>query len=222
MLQKNSNHSGGFTIIELLIATGVFSVILLVCSSVLIQIGRIYQKNIINSQTHEVARSVIVSVSEAIQFSGGDVSLPGTNGNDPASNGFCIDDKRFSFKKNLKLVDSSPTVDQTLHALVVDNLGGCTSDKAQNLSVASVLGKELLSPNMRIMQLTVCIPGMVATADCPSPSTANSNLYQVIVKIAYGDSDLFDGSGNCISARSGGSFCANSNLSTTVQKRIIR
>lgn len=205
----NKNHKG-FTIIELMIATTVFSVILLICTTGLIQIGRMYQKNVIRSQTQEVSRSVVVAVAEAIQFSGGSITALSPNVSDVKSEGFCVDNKRFSYRKDFKLVDTVPAPQETNHALVVDSLSGCIGSEPQNLSTSPVLGNELLSPNMRLLELTAA----------PEPGTAD--LYKVTVAIAYGDADLLDGSGNCISVRFGGSFCAVSRLSTTVKKRIIR
>jgi prepilin-type N-terminal cleavage/methylation domain-containing protein len=216
MIKPRSSDSPAFTIIELMIATTVFSVILLICAAGLIQIGRIYQKGVINNQTQEVARTVITRVSESIQFTGGSIrKLSANNG----SQGFCVDNKQYSYLPNKKLVDGTPTSDQTKHALVVN--GSCTTNNAQDLSAASVVGDELLSPNMRVLKLAICVPGDTDVANCPTPPPANSNLYQVNLIIGYGDGDLFS-AGACKSLSIGGSFCAVSSLSTTVQKRIIK
>lgn len=212
---KNS----GFTIIELLIATTVFSFILLLCTMGLILVGRMYQKGVIRSQTQEVARSIVVKLAESIQFSGGDVSGVATHGSDTTSKGFCVDNKRFSYRQDFKLVEGATGPQETNHALVADTINACAANSVQNLSSGSVSGDELLSPNMRVVEISVCRP--VSPAECSDPPPFGSDLYKVTVKIAYGDSDLFDVSGNCIANRLGGSFCATSNLSTIVQKRIV-
>ena len=214
-IQKRSETTG-FTIVELIIATSVFSVILLMCASALIQVGRIYQKGVIGVQTQEVTRSVIASLAEAIQFSGDDIrTIPSNNG----SNGFCVDSKQYSYRLDRKLVDTAPNTDQTRHALVVDSVSGCGATTAQNLANVNVNGNELLSPNMRLLQVLICIPGPV-DATCPNRPPDGSNLYQVSVTVAYGDGDLLS-AGKCNSIAIGGSFCAVSSLSTTVQKRIV-
>jgi prepilin-type N-terminal cleavage/methylation domain-containing protein len=221
MAKRKTLPNNGFTIIELMIATAIFSVILLLCATMLIQISRIYQKGVIRAQTQEVARSVIVNIAESIQFSGGEV-YPVTAIND--SEGYCIDGKLISYLKNWKLVDGTPnqtpTAEETRYALVTSRSPGCSDTTvAQNLKAGSVnsTSKELLSPHMRISELTICKPG-----NCGIP--ANSNLYKITVKISYGDKDLFNpdpATGTCVSSRLGGSFCATSTLTTTVQKRIL-
>ncbi|MBA3758298.1 prepilin-type N-terminal cleavage/methylation domain-containing protein [Candidatus Saccharibacteria bacterium] len=195
----------GFTIIELLIATMVFSFILLLAAAGLIQVGRLYQKGVIRSQTQEVARSVMINISESIQFNGGSVSTIVDTGD---TKGYCIENKRISYRLNKKLVPGIAVSPQTKYALVVDNFPGCSaSSTAQNLSGGTAIGNELLSPNMRITELVITEP--------------SNNLYQISLKIAYGDDDLFN-AGNCIANRIGGAYCATASLSTTVQKRIIR
>jgi prepilin-type N-terminal cleavage/methylation domain-containing protein len=62
-------NSKGFTIIELLIATVIFSVILLVITGAIVQFGRIYYKGVVQSRTQERTRAITDSVVRNIQFS---------------------------------------------------------------------------------------------------------------------------------------------------------
>lgn len=203
---KRLNHLG-FTIIELMIATSVFSVILVLTMAALLQIGRNYYQGVIKAQTQEVARSVGQNISESIQFSGGPIIVPITPNS--ATQGFCIDNKRFSYIPNKKLVDNSPLPNETLHALVVDSVSGCsTATQAQDLTTNTNLqGKELISPNMRVL------------ISPPTLISGSTNLWQLGVTVIYGDDDLLSG-GQCVSVRIGGQFCAVSALSTTVEKRV--
>lgn len=73
-------NSKGFTIIELLIATVIFSVILLVITGAIVQFGRIYYKGIVQSRTQERARAITDSVAKNLQFSKGDIPVL-TDGN---------------------------------------------------------------------------------------------------------------------------------------------
>jgi prepilin-type N-terminal cleavage/methylation domain-containing protein len=59
----------GFTIIELLISTVIFSVILLVITGAIIQFGRIYYRGVVQSKTQERSRAIIDSVAKDLQFS---------------------------------------------------------------------------------------------------------------------------------------------------------
>lgn len=65
---KRTNNKG-FTIIELLIATVIFSVVLLVITGAIVQFGRVYYKGIVQSRTQERTRAITDSVSKNLQFS---------------------------------------------------------------------------------------------------------------------------------------------------------
>lgn len=204
-----SKNRAGFTIVELMIASAVFSVVLLVCASGLIQIGRVYYKGITSSQTQESARSIMDDISRAIQFSGGRITqtlVPPTSWD--SQDRFCIGGNKYSFQKGKQLVDSSPTSDQTRQALVISEDAACGSP---NLTAAG--SKEFLTVNQRVVNLKV------------EPVPGTLNLYRVNLVIAAGDEELFIKDVNgyvtaCKSSRLGGQFCAISELNTTVQKRV--
>ncbi len=54
----------GFTIIELLIATTIFSVVLLLAASGLLYIGRLYYKGLTSSATQEAARNIMQELTQ--------------------------------------------------------------------------------------------------------------------------------------------------------------
>lgn len=195
----------GFTIIELMIATTVFSVVLILCSFALLQIGRTYYKGLTASKTQEEARSVIDEISRNIQFSGS--SIAPTIG---SSSVFCIGDQRYSYKLNQQVEDNTPfSTHQGYHALVVDSFPGCntTSTPSQNLNSNSVNGRELVGIHMRLSKLQVIALG--------------NNLYQINIRVVYGDDDLLNATfDSCGGFRAGTQFCAVSELSTSIQKRI--
>ena len=64
---KLTNQTG-FTIVELMIATVIFSMVLLVCSYAIIHAGRMYYKGMIMSKTQDTARKIIDSASDAIKY----------------------------------------------------------------------------------------------------------------------------------------------------------
>ena len=100
-------HKQGFTIVELMIATSVFAVVLLLCTYGLLEIGRTYYKGATILRTQETARILIDDVTEAIQFNGGEVV------SNTASGWHCVGTKRYSFVLNRQLNDTN-------HALVTD------------------------------------------------------------------------------------------------------
>lgn len=226
MSMKKMNQKG-FTLIELMIASGLFAVILLVVSIGLLQIGRVYFKGITSSYTQEVTRNIIEDVSEAIQLSGEDVTNPiASNG---AVQGFCVGPRRYSYQRGLLKDSGAGTV---RHALVVDVLDECNGTgpgvisptQAQNINgVLTANSRELLGENMRIANFAV--------------TNLGGGFFQVTVRIIYGENDLLcspalnDCNSNgvtdlnrtdlqCKSTEVGGQFCSASELTTTIQRRI--
>lgn len=197
----------GFTIVELLVALAVFSVVLVVITAAILQISRVYYKGVTETNVQATARSIIDTVSQAIQFSGGNVTdtvavTPGT------SYDFCINNQEYSYRPGYKLVDSAPGMNETNHSLVVRTVSSCSSPTGQNLSGA-VTGRELLAPNMRLSKMVV--------------KNIGPNLYQVQVRVVYGSDDLLNSpTASNASCRgvSGRQFCAVSDLSTVVISRV--
>ncbi|HEY1645515.1 MAG TPA: prepilin-type N-terminal cleavage/methylation domain-containing protein, partial [Candidatus Saccharimonadales bacterium] len=64
----------GFTIIELLIATAIFTVILIITSTAIIGISQTYIKGSIQGETQQTARAVLSDVSEDIQLNNPNVN----------------------------------------------------------------------------------------------------------------------------------------------------
>jgi prepilin-type N-terminal cleavage/methylation domain-containing protein len=213
-----ARKQGGFTIVELLVATLVFSVVLVLITIGVLQFNKQYYKGLTESTTQNTARSLMEDISQAIQFSGDQVTSPiGSTG---AEKGLCIGNQRYSYLLGWQLEDGTPNTSkhQTNHAAVRDTPGNCGGLSAQDFS-GSVSGTELLGPHMRISKLDV------------KRVAGSSNLYSIDVRVAYGDDDLLyspsgDGTGPaapdaaCHYGWSGTQFCATSELSTTVEKRI--
>jgi len=209
--QNRRQNQRGFTIVELMIATLVFSIILLVISTGIIQIGRFYYKNITSARTQEAARNIVEEVSRTAQFSEGGI-FPSSNVANPA---FCIGQSRFSYVLDRQVSD-------TQKGLLADTMQG-NNCIGQNLSTAStVVGTDLLSTNMRLLNFEV-------TED------SSSNTVKVKVRVAYGDNDLLtnypDNAGpttpptgdpktaSCKTGIAGSSFCSVSELESTVKRR---
>lgn len=238
-MKKLYKSTSGFTIIELLIATMVFSVVLLTISSAIIQIGRLYYKSITSSRTQAAARTIMTDISDAIQFNDGEVvgttdpfALARTPDN--GSRGVCVAGRHYSYRLRQQRSDQT-----NLHAVVAQKTNGeCNALQAQNMNLASLNGSELLGDKMRLDRLVVeQIPG-------------DASSYKVSVRVVYGDNDLLCDPDvtaisspahcsaeqgmtemqvmnstairlNCKNVRSGTQFCAASELSTIVKRRLI-
>lgn len=201
----NNRYQKGFTIIELLIATLVFSSVLLLITFGIIQITRTYYKGVTSTKTQQTARAVIDEISQSIQFAGGTVT-PSPAPAPSSSQVFCLNTKRYSYILGRKLTDGSN------HVLVADTPPCTSSSTAQDMNSASLTpdSRELLAPNMRLSKLDVI--------------EVDPNLWQITVKVVYGEDDLLNDpaqpNANCKNISVGGQFCAVSELSTVVQKRL--
>src|SRR5215813_11934354 len=63
-----TDRAGGFTILELLIASGVFAVILLVVAVGVIRFSNDYYRGVTASKTQSAARAIMLRVSQSIEF----------------------------------------------------------------------------------------------------------------------------------------------------------
>lgn len=206
-------RSGGFTVIELMIATSVFAVVLVVVTTGILQVSRLYYKGVNEANTQSVVRSITDTVAQTIQFGGGTVATTTPGAATPSSpKVLCVGNQRFTYDLGWQVVDSTPNASshQAYHGLVQDDFSGCSASTSQPLNVQSITGRELLSPNMRLSKLSVIDLG--------------SNLYRVEVRIIYGDDDLLkdpnDPLTSCINETAGTQFCTISELNTIVTKRV--
>ena len=212
MIGKIPNHKPkqqGFTIIELMIATSVFSVVLLLCTFGLMQIGKLYYKGISSTRTQKTTRSVLDMLSQDIEFADNDIVVTGTM--------ICAGHHRYTYQLNAKLDDVAVP-----HVMVLDDLpGGCDISTPPQTPLSTANGQELLGRNMRLANLLVNHDG--------------AGGYSILVKIIYGDDDLlrdgpngtlrvgdvgFDIRNATCSGGAGSQFCAVSTLSTFVKKRL--
>lgn len=224
-IKKITKRNQGFTMVELMIATAVFSTVLLVTSVGVIGIGRTYYKSLTSSRVHEAARLLMGDVASSLQFSDTksiDSQMVDPDGTDVVVR--CFGSDRFRYFIN-------QPVDATNHGIYRDKrpsqstCNGCNPaglDHTGHCIHPGVFkgGQELLGSNMRVLQFDV----------------SGSNPFNIKIRIAYGDNDLlttYDDNGNllpppqddptaalCKSNITGTNFCAVSALETTVTSRV--
>ena len=194
-----------------MISTLVFAMVMVLITIGVLNFTRSYYRGINQSNTQNAARTIIESISQAIQFSGDAVTIPITANN--GSQGFCIGNQRYSYTLGGQVWDDGTpdaAQNQVRHALVMDKPGACSGLAAQDLGAATVDGTEMLQPRMRLSNLTL--------------QEISDGLYRVTVRVVYGDNDLLNNPGatdaSCRVSISGSQFCAQSELSTIVKKRI--
>jgi prepilin-type N-terminal cleavage/methylation domain-containing protein len=200
--------SKGFTIVELLVATAVFGVVLLVVTVAILQFSRVYYKGVTERQTQDTTRSIVDGIAQSIQFNGGGVTTTVASPSVGASYAFCVGNTQYSYAVGTQMSDT-PTSGQRYHALVSREVSGCNGLAAQNMNMATVVGRELLIPRMRLSKMQV--------------TSLGGNLYRVSVRVVFGDNDLLNNPTGANAACKGGQgsqFCAVSDISTVVTKRI--
>ena len=199
----------GFTIVELGIATLVFSTVLLLITYGLVRVGKAFTKSVTTAQTQEVARTIIDDVSQAIQFSGGEISngLTGSNG----SEGFCVGNRRYSFVEDQRVGAG------TAYGFVVDTDDSCNgATPAQNLQTMGGVtagSRELMGQNMSLDRFELA-------------QTSQEGYWTIRVRVVYGEYGVdledpnSDGLMTCMINAGNSEYCAVTDLQTTVQKRV--
>lgn len=241
-------NNKGFTIVELLFSTTVFSIVLLLCLTALVQIGRMYYKGVTTSQTQTAARALLDEVSQSIQFSGAGVTPPASLDGSSAPVGptiavggsitasavgyFCVGATRYTFVLD-RVQDSSAAFNSgrkaIRHVLWADEPGVCNGATPATMATmpvdltqvtpSSYNGRDLLGDNMRLIKLKIAQPSVAGYA-------SDSSTWMVQISVAYGEDDLLvvDSADStrrhCKGAQIGTQFCAVSELSTIVKRRV--
>ena len=212
-------RQAGFTIVELLIATAVFSMVLILITVGVMSFTRSYYKGVNQSNTQAAARTVLEDIAQAIQFSGDVVTapVPQSATGTPQSSGICVGSRRYSYLPGWQVTDggANAALNRNAHALVMDTPGNCAGLPAQDLTASLAPGSvEMIPANMRLSKLKVERVG------------GATDVWQVTVRIVYGDNDLLSNptgdNATCNASISGSQYCAQSELTTTVKKRIAQ
>lgn len=203
----------GFTIIELMIATSVFSIILLVALAGFASIGRLFYKGVTINQTQNITNQILSDVTGKIQAAATVSTLQTGNGYQY----YCIGGTRYTINLKHEL-DTSQPEDYSVggnFGLVRDQLPGATacappcsaSSGCPAGTLSFVKPVEMLSNRMRLMKLDI--------------ASANGQLYNVSVVVAFGDDDSFANVSDpdqieCQGHGSSQTFCSVNRLSTGV------
>lgn len=213
----------GFTIVELMIATSVLSVILLMTTVVMTGIGRLYYKGINQSRVQGTVRTVGDEIAQKLQLNTRVVQhfAPGSNAAlvpDANLAAYCIGSSRYSFVTGVQIgTQKAGAGAEYKHVLwrdIIPTSAACTPLDLKSSSPGGAEGQELISPSSRLTEFSITGLGG-ATPPIESP-------YNVRIGVAYGDDDLLtnptSSSAQC-SGSAGGQFCATASLDTRVVQR---
>lgn len=222
-------QESGFTIIELMIATSILSIILVMVTAMMIGIGNLFYKGVNQARVQDSARSITEDVSHNLQLTNQTpLSSVATTIGGVQIQTWCLGSTGYSYVIGRKINSSS----QPKHVLWRNTQAIVGTCRPADLSSASpdhinggTNGTELIPPNSRLRNFTI---GTV------SP-------YAITVGIVYGDDDLICSplaAGSCTATtamspaskyrngdlrckgKTGDQFCSVSVLTTTVVQRI--
>lgn len=214
MRSFKQKSGGGFTIIELLIASAVFTVVITIAIGGFVQIARVFYKGIIITQTQQNLRQITDQVASDIK------TAPAAWDPVPVRDNIwyqCIGTSRYTYNIGNRVDSSTEDPQQGNFGLLLDHLpgsNGCGSpyDSATPFNNPT----ELLNDNMRLNLFSV-----KTGIDCSVDNIAACSVYQVNIELASGrdqyltlntDTNQYE----CNSTLSSSQFCAVSQVSTTV------
>lgn len=214
----SSKNQAGFTLIELMIATAVFTVVLLVATTGIIKIGNIYYKGIITSQTQNTVRNLGNDIATSLQFASYNVETNPTPP-PPLNQGFyCLGNTLYYYYLNSQYKKGSEFTTGLYSADLAVGSTCSSSSATVKCTVATTINcyndrRQLLGDNMRVMVFAI------------KPVSGSSSVYSINLRIIYGDTELLTTAPTldavtCKSGVSGSSFCAVGQLDTVVEKRL--
>jgi prepilin-type N-terminal cleavage/methylation domain-containing protein len=216
--------TNGFTIVELLIATAVFAVVLLVAQASFVQIGHLFYRGVSINQTQDAADHIFQDINGNFQ------TAPNVGGSVNSSAGgydyYCIGNTRYTYRINNEVDTSAATADHSPsgnYGILKDILPGAGAQCATPCNDTSAVPcpsgtvrlnspAELLGNKMRIEKFNV------------TQSTPTSSLYNVSIVLAYGDDNTLtyhtpgDYSTVACQGDAHNDFCAVSSVNTAVYK----
>lgn len=197
----------GFTIVELLIATAVLSVLMLIATVTITSIGNLFFKGFNQSRIQNDTRNITNEVAQQLQLSDGYATASDNSVPTRPITSYCIGTTRYSALVGIQIGSSA---NQSQHVLWRDTVpaGSCTalSAAAMNSVSPSSGGTELIAPSSRLTAFSI----------------SGSAPFTISVGVAYGDDDLLHLSGlnTTCNGGSGSQFCATSSLTTAVSPRV--
>jgi prepilin-type N-terminal cleavage/methylation domain-containing protein len=207
-LQRNQN---GFTIIELMIATSVLSVILVLVTILMMSIGNLYYKGVNQARTQDNVRSISDELGQQLQLSSqppaeSDSAASTNKFSDLVVHAYCVGTTRYSYVTgvavdttfaggdghplpgdNLRHVLWRDTIPSGAECVAADLTASTPKDKSGN----GANGTELIAPRSRLTQFcigTIDPTNHLCTTNTDSP-------YSIEVGVAYGDYDLLKDAG---------------------------
>lgn len=219
---RNALNTKGFTIVELLIATSIFTLVLVFTIIAIFDFSHRYYKSVNSSVTQESARTVLGDVTQAIEFSGSQVlAAPVPVGN---INAWCVGTVQF----NYRLFSPESSTNDTLWESPDTNAGTCSPELPNtpgssellgaNLQVIRFIITPLTQPNLYNVDLIIGYSPNSPSLICDTAKHANCPTSDSNTGLGIADTDDSDSSFKCV-INEGTQFCGVFNLNSDIQVR---
>jgi len=224
-IYTKKNKHGGFTIVELMIATAILSIILTLVTVMMIRIGDLYYKGISQTIVQDNVRTITDDVSQHLQLN----DQSPTTATSGSTQAYCINTTRYTYVLNNQIGTNG-----YIHILWRDTIPNNQSCTTANLAASNpskrthgTNGTELLANESMLTYF--CIDGEDSSGNPESGCTPGNSPFNVSVAIAYGNAlltsspPLLSGSGlsAACNGQTGDQYCATAHLTTTVAQRIL-
>lgn len=230
---KRTNYLG-FTIIELLIATSIFSVVLLVALNGFFQIGKLYYKGVATSQTQATAQKIMEDMSSSLQFASvSGVTPPPTNPVSGVRYFMCIGDTRYTYIIGNQVTSTHDFINN--FGLLRD-YAGCGDPFSGGPALKDPV--EMLGAKMRLSKICLFAANGstldTSGAKCGLTTPQNNcdpnnpaapclpNLWLINLKVTYGDDNILlnpsSQDPSCNASLSNSQYCSVANLQTVINR----
>lgn len=201
----------GFTIVEVLIASLVFSALLLLCMEGIVRIAKVYVKNSSINQANEFSKSFSGDITQQIKYGAEPKFTPGN----PSF--LCVSDSGYKIEFNKSQEDSAQNP-----VVKIEDVGCTLYNNSSNYSVGAYNPVNIAPNNIRILKFNLTNTGLT------------NPVWVVNMRVAIGAKDLLVDSSNkpltdpssdptealCKPGIAGSEFCAVIGISTAATRRM--
>lgn len=242
--QKRSNQKG-FTIIELMIATTIFSLVLMICLAAIMNITRTYYQGTLQARTQNRVREIVDEIADEIRYRPGEIvqttgmtaltdapeqedeSVGSVDPTSPQSyvGQYCIGTVQYRYLLGFKAdSEASPATssddDRIAARPLIRNSGAGACNPANDLDLTDSVDTTL--EHITSSQEYGILDDNMRVLEFSIRRVGVEDKYMVAVTVAYGDDDLIgyeNGRFICRPNNIARAYCATSRLEVIVSRR---
>ena len=186
VIRSNQN---GLTILEVMLATTIFAMIMIICFYVIALVAKTYIKGVTETRVQATAQVIVNTIGDSIKSTGAELVPLNVSPHDPSKyggwRGYCIAGVIYSFKPGFQLVEKSwlpatpPTPNNKSDQLLIRHQAGgdCrNADPEPDPITATTIdnaNQELMHPGMRLIEFEIS-------------NDIDPYLYKISIKVVNG------------------------------------